>query len=413
MSNEALSILYLAHAAPSPPRTGAQRRMHGLATDLARRNRLTVVSLAEPEEVPEVEKALRAYASEVIVVPRSRALNRGAKRALQLRSLLSPWSFERLSFADPRLLLAAGELLDRVSFDVVNVETPFLFNPGLRRGPPGTRPPRVVISEHNVEYDILRQVAGGGTTIVRRAYNAIDWRKVRREEEAAWRQADGVVVTSSPDEVRVHQSAPAARTAVVPNAADIAFFRPRPGDPPSDGRTVLFFGAGNYFPNTDGILYFLRDVWPSLAARRPELRFKIVGPNPSAEVLAHRGPRVEVVGFVEDLRPHLAEAAVLVVPLRFGGGTRLKILEAMAMAMPVVSTTLGAEGIEATDGADILLADDPVTFASTVERVLDDPLLASRLGRGGRALVEDRYSWEAAGLGLERFFRSLVILGHG
>lgn len=408
MSDAALSILYLTHASPSPPRTGAQRRMHGLATNLARRHRLVVVSLVEPDEAGAVAMALREYAREVVVVPRTRALSHGAKRILQLRSLLSPRSFERFLFAEPRLLRAAEDVLDRIPFDIVNVETPFLFKPGLRRAPSGARPPRVVVAEHNVEYDILRQVARGESGAVRRAYNSANWRKVRREEEAAWRQADGVVLTSKPDEARVRTTAPGTRTAVVPNAADIEYFRPQPGAPLPDGRTILFFGAGNYFPNTDGILYFLREIWPALAARRPDLRFKIVGPNPSAEVLARSGPRIEVVGFVEDLRPHLATAAALVVPLRIGGGTRLKILEAMAMAKPIVSTTLGAEGIEVTDGANILLADAPAAFAGAVERVLDDRFLAARLGHGGRTLVEARYSWEAAGCSLEQFFQSLT-----
>jgi glycosyltransferase involved in cell wall biosynthesis len=133
-----------------------------------------------------------------------------------------------------------------------------------------------------------------------------------------------------------------------------------------------------------------------------------VGQQPTPEILSFQGPRIEVTGKVDDLRPHLSSAALTVVPLRIGGGTRFKILEAMAMARPVVSTAIGAEGIEARPGQDILLADDPVAFAEAVGRVLDDPRLGNEMGRLGRALVEARYSWDAAGGRLEAFFLELL-----
>jgi glycosyltransferase involved in cell wall biosynthesis len=125
-------------------------------------------------------------------------------------------------------------------------------------------------------------------------------------------------------------------------------------------------------------------------------------------VLDLAGPGVDVVGFVDDLRPYLASAAALVVPLRLGGGTRLKIVEGMAMGRPIVSTTLGAEGIEATPERDILIADEPAAFAASVIRLLDDPALRRRLGQAGRQLAVERYSWAAAAARLEVFLRALV-----
>jgi glycosyltransferase involved in cell wall biosynthesis len=194
---------------------------------------------------------------------------------------------------------------------------------------------------------------------------------------------------------------------VVPNAVDVEHFRPDPVLPRPDGRTVVFFGTLAYFPNQDGMLWFLREIWPLLERSHPQARLKVIGPNPTADVLARRGPRLEVTGLVDDLRPHLAEAAVAIVPLRVGGGTRLKILEAMAMGKAVVSTTLGAEGIAHRPGENILLADSPADFAAAVGRVLDDPSLAARLGAAGRDLVASTYSWDAAGATLERFLHGL------
>jgi glycosyltransferase involved in cell wall biosynthesis len=170
---------------------------------------------------------------------------------------------------------------------------------------------------------------------------------------------------------------------------------------------VLFFGALDYYPNHDAVLHLLRSAWPPIAARHPDARLVIVGQKPPPEILAFRGPRVEVTGRVDDVRPHLAAAAVTIAPLRVGGGTRFKILEAMAMGRPVVSTTLGAEGIEAAPGRHLLIADDDASFAAAVGRVLDDAPLADELGRAGRALVEERYSWDAAARSMEALYRSV------
>jgi len=268
-------------------------------------------------------------------------------------------------------------------------------------------PRPVVLDEHNIEFDLQRQMAATGS-LVRRFYNSVNWPKVRREEMADWSRFDGVTFTSSPDEERARTLVPSVRSAVVPNAVDLKSFQPRPGDPPSDGRTVMFFGINDYYPNTDGILFFAREVWPRLASSHPQVRLKIVGPRPTPEILAQRSSRVEVAGAVDDVRAHLAGAAAVIVPLRLGGGTRFKVLEAMAMARPIVSTTIGAEGIDVVHERHLLLADEPAQFAAAVGRVLDDAALAARLGKEARALVNARYSWDASARQMERFLRELL-----
>jgi glycosyltransferase involved in cell wall biosynthesis len=201
---------------------------------------------------------------------------------------------------------------------------------------------------------------------------------------------------------------PSARTTVIPNAADIEFLQPRPSDPPSDGRTVLFFGLLETVPNVDGVRFLVKEIWPHIAAERPDARCKIIGARPHRSVRELAGRGIEVVGPVEDLRPHLASAAAVVVPLRLGGGTRLKIVEAMAMGKAIVSTSLGAEGIEAMPERDILIADQPEQFARAVVRLLDDADLRARLGRAARDLAVRRYSWDEAASRLETFFEDVL-----
>jgi len=408
MVTDRLDLLYLSQFPPSPPAFGAQRRMEGLMAALARRHDITAVSLITPDLDPgEAERAMRAYCREVVLVP-ARPWQGPRKRLVQLRSVFSARSFERRFYDLPALRKALDSLLSRRAFDVVNVEFPFLALRRLKKAPPGRPAPRLVLDEHNVEFDVARQQARRELDLSRRLYNAMNWRKLRREEIDVWRHFDGVTFCSSADEARARAAVPRLRSAVVPNAVDLAYFSPRAEDPPCDGRTVIFFGAINYFPNVDGILYLMREVWPRIASSHPQARLEIVGQHPTPEVLAFRCPRVEVPGKVDDLRSRLSRAAVSIVPLRIGGGTRFKVLEAMAMARPVVSTSLGAEGIEAEPGRHLLLADDAATFAAAVGHLLDDRQLGARLGREGRELVEQRYSWDAAAHTLDLFFRELL-----
>ena len=409
MTSDRLRVLYLSQMPPSPPRFGAQARMHGLMTNVARRNDVTAVSLVDPEfDLEDCRRAMREYCQEVVLIPNPNGRSGMPKRLLQLRSLASLHSYERHRYSVPALQQALDGLLRRERFDVVNVEFPYLGHVKVRQAPPGMRPPPVVVDSHEIAWDMVRQFARSGVSVGRAVYAGLNWRKLRREELAAYGEADGVSVCSEADRQRLLADVPAARTIVIPNAADVEFYQPRPSDPPADGRTVVFFGLLSTFPNIDGIVWFVKEIWPLIAARRPDARLRIFGKGPPPAVTALAGPKVEVAGFVQDLRPHLASAAALVVPLRIGGGTRLKIVEGMAMAKAIVSTRLGAEGIDAADGRDILLADDPAGFAASVLRLLDDPDLAARMGRAARELAVARYAWSAAALRLEEFFRQIL-----
>ena len=294
-------------------------------------------------DAEECRQAMQAYCREVDLIPNPYSRDGLAKRLLQVRSLISPRSFERLRVTVPALREALDRTLRTKRFDVVNLEFSFLGHFDLRQAPAGETPPVLVVDAHNIDFDLARQYARTGG-LGRRLYDEANWRKLRREELRTYGDADGVYLCSVADERRLLDEVPAARTAVIPNAADVEYFVPRPTDPPPDGRTVVFFGLMSYAPNIDGVIHFIQDIWPHIAKAHPDARCKIIGGRPPPAVLALAGSRIEITGFVSDLRPHLASAATLVVPLRFGGGTRLKIVEGMAMAKAMVSTTLGAEG---------------------------------------------------------------------
>jgi glycosyltransferase involved in cell wall biosynthesis len=378
-------------------------------TQLARRHELTAVMLVDDEfDANECHRAMQAYCRDVVLVPNPSGREGLTKRLLQLRSLASTRSFERLRVTLPALQETLDRVLRTKRFDVVNLEFPYLGHCDLRQAPPGQKPPRLVVDSHDIAYDLARQFARASGSLGRRLYAAANWPKLRRDELSAYRSADGVYVCSTADERRLLDEVPGARTAVIPNAADVGYYRPRPVDPPPDGRTVLYFGLLSTIPNVDGVTHFAQYVWPRIAAGHTEARWKIVGGRPPPSLIALSGPRVELTGFVSDLRPHLAAAAVVVVPLRLGSGTRLKIVEAMAMGKAVVSTTLGAEGIEAIPGRDLLVEDEPAAFADAVSRLLAEPGLAARIGQSARQLAVERYAWSGAARTLEGFYRRIL-----
>jgi polysaccharide biosynthesis protein PslH len=409
MTGERLRILYVSQIPPSPPRFGAQARMHGLMSQLARHNEITAVSLVDEQfDADECARAMRQYCREVVLVPNPNAPGGAPKRMLQLRSLAAAQSFEHHLYSVPALQESVDRLLRRTHFDVVNVEFPYLAHLRLRQSPPDMRLPALVLDAHEIAYDLARQIARRAQGVGRRVYGGLNWRKLRREERAAFRSVDGIYVCSAADQARLLADVPSARTAVIPNAADVEFLQPRTSDPPPERDTVVFFGLLSTVPNIDGATYFVREIWPLIVAQRPDARCKIIGARPDESVRRLAGPGIDVVGPVEDLRPHLAAASVVVVPLRIGGGTRLKIVEAMAMGKAIVSTSLGAEGIEAVAGRDILIADERASFAAAVNRVLEDAALRSRLGSCARELAVRRYSWAEASSHLERFFRETL-----
>ena len=403
-----LRILFVSQVPPSPPRYGAQVRIHGLMTAVAERHEVSAVCCAASEEEAEAAReAMRAYCREVEIVVDPTSEDWLRKRLLQARSLASLHCFERHLFTTAWMQRRLDAVLSAGRHDAVIAEGPFVVHHRFRTAPPGAPPPRLVLDEHNVEWDVSRQVARRGVTLARRIYGSLNWRKMRREEEAAWGRVDAVTVTSARDEARVLAARPRARVAVVPNAVDVDRCRPLPGDPPPDRSTLLFFGALDYAPNSDGLGFFLDEVWPRVLATHPGARLRILGRKAPPWLAARRAPGVELGGFVEDLRPAIAAAGAVIVPLRLGGGTRLKILEAMAMAKPIVSTRIGAEGLVVAHGRELLVADRAVDFAAEVRRLLDDPALGDRLGRAARALVETRYAWRASAAILDRLLMEL------
>ncbi|HEU4793114.1 MAG TPA: glycosyltransferase family 4 protein [Nitrolancea sp.] len=388
-----LRVLFVTPYLPAPPDFGGASRMYHLIRETGRRHAVTTLSLVAPGDDPRIAEAALGRVVPLTVPLTARMAAAPAKRLIQLRSLVSPQSFQCRFYWYAAMQRAIDRLIADDSFDVVQFE---FSQMGVYRVPSGVPS---ILDIHNVEHDVLRRIAASGSPM-RRLFNQIEYRKYRREEIDAWRRASGCVATSAGDAGIVSRST-GRPVEIVPNGVDLDAFPRLPLDG-ADPRALVFVGAMRYRPNADAARFFVTEILPRLRATMPDTELTIVGADPPPDVVAlGEEPGVRVTGTVPDVRPWVRNAGAVVVPLLSGGGTRLKILEAFAIGRPVVSTTIGAAGIEARDGEHLLLADRPEAFARAITRLATEPGLRARLVEQAYALVRDRYQWSAAAERLE------------
>ena len=390
-----MKILLLCPWFPYPPNWGFAKRVFHILDVLARRHDLTLLTYTDGDDAEQL-RVLGGLGA-VHTVPRP-TLPLG-KRLGQLASVASPYSFQRRLAYDPAMQQALDQLARGTPFDVIHVSTSqmacFRFD----------RRSTLVLDEHNIEYELYQRVARAEGTALRRGFSWLEYRKFKREEIAAWRSVDGCAMTSAREAALVDTIVPETPTAVVPNAVDTNYFAPSADA--IDPDAIVLTGLMKYRPNVDGAQFFVRDVLPQILRERPRATFYIVGGEPPPEVERLASAHVVVTGSVPDVRPYAHKAAVFVVPLRMGGGTRLKVLEGLSMEKPMVSTAVGCEGIDVVDREHLLIADEADQFASAVLELMRNRELARALARSGRELMLARYTWEAVVATLEQFYARL------
>jgi len=386
-------ILFLSPRQCWPARSGAKLREYHFLRALALRGELTYLHFAEPGAPPLTRQDL-PFCRDVVSIPKPRAYS----AANLLEGVVGRWPLPVLNYTSAEMTAAVQRLADSTRYDLIHLDAIHMVRYGeaLRR----QMPVRTVYNWHNIESEAMRRYSATVASPARRWYashTAAKWEQVERE---ILRNGFGHVVCSQRERDRLQQIEPQARIAVVGNGVDVQYFADA-GVGSAAGRDVVFVGSMDYYPTAEAAASFSRQVWPLVRKRIPESRLLIVGANPGPAVLALAElPGVHVTGTVPDVRPYYREALAAIVPLRTGGGTRLKILEAMAASVPVVSTPLGAEGLDVTPGRDILIAglDDAEAWASHLLALADassgrrQALVAAAFRR-----AQTQYDWDALG----------------
>ncbi len=392
MGNAAKRILFLTSELPYPPEQGGSLRSYHLLRYAAAHHAVTLLSFAErPRDTEPLEQAC----TEVITVP---APKRGS--ADRLRTLMlsrRPDMADRL--ASPTYAQALERLVTSHSYDYIQVQSIEMAPYGLLvQEWLGDGAPKLVFDDFNAEYLLQwRALQADGHDPLRwpnALYSGLQWLRLRRYERHVCQRAGAVIAVSEADAAALRRLDDCLEPIVIPNGVDITRYQPLPPAPDEMGSpSVLFTGKMDFRPNVDAVLWFHRHVWPQVTLMHPEARFFVVGkrPHPRLEQLTY-DPSVTVTGYVPDVRPYMAGADVFVVPMRMGGGTRLKLLEAMAAALPIVSTSMGAEGIEVTHGEHLLLADEAEAYAQAICDLLSDEVRRRALGQRAREHAQ-RWDW--------------------
>lgn len=398
-------LLFLAQTLPYPPDGGVHIRTFHVLRHLARTFEVDALffyrraARSGSNGIAESAGELRRYASvDVFPIPQEEWL---ARRIWDhVRSVIRHRPYTLYAYESRAFRSTLGRRLRDSDYDLVHVDSLDLsgYLPLLSGLP-------VVCAHHNVESELLARRADSTSNRLAKGYLRHQAGLLAREEERWCPRVAMNVIVSERDRRTLEERIPNACYTVVPNGVDVAQYRPTEGEKAG----MVFVGGSNWFPNRDALDHFTRDILPLVRTRKPEAGVKWVGETPTRlRRKVERRHRIEMTGYVEDIRPHVGPAACYVVPLRVGGGTRLKILDAWAMGKAVVSTSQGCEGLEASDGRNILIRDEPEAFAEAVCRVLSDPGLRERLGREARRTAERLYSWEVIGERMNRTYRGLL-----
>lgn len=383
-----MRILWVKIGGLWPPNTGGRLRSLNILSELAREHEVSVLTTHLPGEDPQELQRQLSHCRRVDSFPFAAPKFRDPRFPFTLaRSWFSAMPVDVFKHRVPALRreverrFAAGEVdLCVADFLVAAPNVPF-----------DTAVP-VVFFEHNVEYQILKRLASVQAQGLRRVLLDHEWRKMRRYEAAVCCQARLTVAVSPQDRDMLLADAGDAVIHDVPTGVDVGYFKAK--GTPEDPAELVFTGSMDWHPNEDAIRHFIDQTLPHIREEMPHIKLTVVGRNPSEGLRrAAQSSGVRVTGTVDDVRPYIDAAAVYVVPLRIGGGTRLKIFEALSMGKAVVSTGIGVEGLPLTPGQHYLQADDPAAFASAVLSLLRDPERRRALGDAGRRLTHERYAW--------------------
>jgi sugar transferase (PEP-CTERM/EpsH1 system associated) len=414
-----MRILFLTPQFPYPAHKGTTMRNYYLIAGLAPRHAIDLLSIVESQD--DLRRPTPLYdvcrRMDGVTVPR-RSVSRRA-----MDTLFSPWPDMGLRLWSPELAAKLEAWLSDTAYDVLQVEGIELarYMLALRRSSSALRPSSLVFDDHNCEYLLQQRTFETDLRNPRRwpgaVYSFVQWRKLCAFEASVCRAADHVLAVSDADAAALQRLAPGLDVTRVPNGIDAARFippTPQPS-PPFHGRgeaDMVFTGTMDFRPNVDAALWFANEVLPLIRQARTDARFVIVGQKPHRRLDVLRGRSdVVITGTVDDTRPFIAGCAVYVVPLRMGGGTRFKILEAAALGKAMVSTSLGCEGFPVQSGRELIVADSPREFAKAVVTLLQDSARRAELGTRARALA-GAFDWKNIIPRMEAVYQRSAVSGH-
>jgi len=386
-----LKILWIKTELLHPVDKGGKIRTYEMLKQLKLDHHITYLTLDDGAAPKDAYERAEEYCHDLVCVPHITSAKFSAGFYAELFfNLFSPLPYVVKKYESAEMRNQITELVKRDKHDVVICDflTPSINLPENLSG-------IKVLFQHNVEAMIWQRHYETNANPLKRLYLYMQWRKMHSFEQAECNRYDRIIAVSREDKEIIERDYEIRSVFDIPTGVDTVYFNPAP-DAQQKAHSLVFTGSMDWIPNVDAIHYFCEQILPIVRSRVPDVTLTVVGRNPSKELieLGSHDASITVTGRVEDVRPYMDSASCYVVPIRIGGGTRLKIYEAMAMEKPVISTTIGAEGLPINDGRDLLIADTPQSFADAIIRVLTDEVFACELGKRAAATVRANFGWE-------------------
>lgn len=403
-----MNILFLSQIVPYPPHGGVLQRGYNILREIGKYNQVHLLAfvhpeyLGTPEKLEEAKTHLEQFCKSVEFFTLWPKQSKFHKLAAFAAGLVYPNPFSVLAHASSSFERSIKKHLEQSSIELIHVDTI-----GLARYFSSSLSIPAVLTHHNMESTLMARRAEVESNPLARFYVSLQAKRLRAYETSQSPRFACNLMMSTLDAQELLQMAPTAKTAIIPNGVDTDYFVPRTD---TQENAVIYTGGMNMFANKDAVMYFLKEVWPTVKAQVPDAIFYVVGQDPPQDLLelSKQNTELRVLGFVDDIRPFVAKSAVYIVPLRVGGGTRMKVLDSLAQGKAIVSTSVGCEGIEVTNGLNIVIEDQSDRFAERIIALFRDPARRLALGVEARKLAVEKYGWESIGKKLQATYEQVA-----
>jgi len=403
-----MNILWLSHILPYPPKGGVMQRSYNLIKEIAKENEVCLFAfnqkawLPTKEDIIKAKKEFERFCKKVEVFELPSDKSKFAWYKLVIKSFFSKdaytinWTKSKIMAKRIKEFLATNHI-DLIHCDTIGLAEYVKDIKGVPK----------VLNHHNIESHMMLRRAKREKNPLKKLYFYIEGIKLRKYEKQVCPKFDMNLVVSELDKKRLLNIALNSKVEVIPNGVDTSYFKPHGNK--CLKHNLIFAASLDYYPNEGAVIFFMQKIWPVLKKKNSNITFTITGRNPSKCIrkIASADSNINVTGYVEDVRPLIDKAEVYICPIRDGGGTKLKLLDAMAMGKAIVTTSIGAEGLEVIHEKHVLIADDPKIFASQILLLFNNPALRKYLAQNARQLVEERYSWKIIGKKLNNIYSSL------
>ena len=401
-------VLWLSHFIPFPPKGGNLQRSYNLIKELSKAHDVTLLTfnqsniIGTPESLQAAQKHFSEFCTlaDVLPIPSERTK---AQRAILLLKGLLPWRTYTVSWLESKEFAAKLKaLISNNHFDIIHVDT-ISLTPYVNH----LKNIKVVLNHHNIESAMMLRRAENENNLLKKFYFYQEGIKLQRLERRICNKFDLNITCSDLDSERLKAIAGITDCISIPNGVDLDYFQPiatriKP-------KSLVFAGGLSWYPNLDAMTFFLKSVWPELVKQIPGISMTVIGKNPPAWMLEMQKEfsNLHIAGFVDDVRPYLAEAQIYICPIKDGGGTKLKVLDALAMGKALIADEIACEGIEVVNNKSVIFASTPAEYIEKIKYLIDNPTIGEELARNGTQLIQNQYSFQSIGKKMADIYNNL------